>query len=147
MWGLPQQRPRLRPSPGGQPCAECRLPPSKPRRPRSRPRISAHRGDPCRPREFRRLAYRSPGSPLSKGLQHPLDQRRRPLIPRIFRLFVALHPGTGASPYGVLATRPMQNFLEFERPIAELEVKIQELRQLPTSGDVNITDEILTLEA
>jgi len=41
----------------------------------------------------------------------------------------------------------MQNFLEFERPIAELEVKIQELRQLPTSGDVNITDEILTLEA
>src|SRR3984957_21269768 len=41
----------------------------------------------------------------------------------------------------------MQNFLEFERPIAELEVKIQELRQLPAGGDVNITDEILTLEA
>jgi acetyl-CoA carboxylase carboxyl transferase subunit alpha len=40
----------------------------------------------------------------------------------------------------------MQNFLEFERPIAELEIKIEELRQLPTGGDVNITEEIVTLE-
>ena len=40
----------------------------------------------------------------------------------------------------------MQNFLEFERPIAELEIKIEELRQLPTGGDVNITEEIVVLE-
>jgi acetyl-CoA carboxylase carboxyl transferase subunit alpha len=47
----------------------------------------------------------------------------------------------------VLATRPMQNFLEFERPIAELESKIEELRHLPTSGDLNIAEEVTILEA
>jgi acetyl-CoA carboxylase carboxyl transferase subunit alpha len=40
----------------------------------------------------------------------------------------------------------MQNFLEFERPIAELEGKIEELRHLPTGADVNIADEVATLE-
>jgi acetyl-CoA carboxylase carboxyl transferase subunit alpha len=41
----------------------------------------------------------------------------------------------------------MQNFLEFERPIAELESKIEELRHLPTAADINITDEVAVLEA
>ena len=41
----------------------------------------------------------------------------------------------------------MQNFLEFERPIAELESKIEELRHLPTSGDLNIAEEVGILEA
>jgi len=41
----------------------------------------------------------------------------------------------------------MQNFLEFERPIAELESKIEELRHLPTAPDINITDEVAILEA
>ena len=41
----------------------------------------------------------------------------------------------------------MQNFLEFERPIAELESKIEELRHLPTAPDINITDEVAVLEA
>ena len=47
----------------------------------------------------------------------------------------------------VVTTRPMQNFLEFERPIAELESKIEELRHLPTAADINITDEVAVLEA
>jgi acetyl-CoA carboxylase carboxyl transferase subunit alpha len=41
----------------------------------------------------------------------------------------------------------MQNFLEFERPIAELESKIEELRHLPNSGDLNIAEEVTNLEA
>src|ERR1700761_2194352 len=40
----------------------------------------------------------------------------------------------------------MQSFLEFERPIAELESKIDELRHLPTGGDINIADEIAVLQ-
>jgi acetyl-CoA carboxylase carboxyl transferase subunit alpha len=47
----------------------------------------------------------------------------------------------------VLTTPAMQNFLEFERPIAELESKIEELRHLPTAADINITDEVAVLEA
>jgi acetyl-CoA carboxylase carboxyl transferase subunit alpha len=41
----------------------------------------------------------------------------------------------------------MQNFLEFERPVAELESKIEELRHLPTSGEFNIAEEVGILEA
>jgi acetyl-CoA carboxylase carboxyl transferase subunit alpha len=41
----------------------------------------------------------------------------------------------------------MQNFLEFERPIAELESKIEELRHLPTTGELNIAEEVGILEA
>lgn len=42
----------------------------------------------------------------------------------------------------------MQSFLEFEKPVAELENKIAELRSLSTGdGDVNIDDEIATLSA
>jgi len=47
----------------------------------------------------------------------------------------------------VVTTPAMQNFLEFERPIAELESKIEELRHLPTAADINITDEVAILEA
>lgn len=41
----------------------------------------------------------------------------------------------------------MQNFLDFERPIAELEGKIEGLRRLCDSGDVNIAEEVAKLEA
>jgi len=41
----------------------------------------------------------------------------------------------------------MQHFLEFERPIAELENKIDELRHLPTTAVLNIADEIAVLES
>ena len=38
------------------------------------------------------------------------------------------------------------NFLEFERPIAELEAKIEELRRVGTDTELNIIDEITRLE-
>lgn len=38
------------------------------------------------------------------------------------------------------------NFLEFERPIAELEAKIEELRLVGTDTDINISEEINRLE-
>jgi acetyl-CoA carboxylase carboxyl transferase subunit alpha len=41
----------------------------------------------------------------------------------------------------------MQSFLEFERPIADLEGKIEELRHLPTTSGINIAEEIATLQA
>jgi acetyl-CoA carboxylase carboxyl transferase subunit alpha len=40
----------------------------------------------------------------------------------------------------------MHNFLDFEKPIAELEGKIEELRHLHSSGDVNIADEVGKLQ-
>src|SRR3546814_18477177 len=40
----------------------------------------------------------------------------------------------------------MRHFLDFERPIAELEGKIEELRHLSTGGDINIADEIGKLQ-
>ncbi len=40
----------------------------------------------------------------------------------------------------------MQNFLDFEKPIAELESKIEELRHLTGSSGVNIADEVARLE-
>jgi acetyl-CoA carboxylase carboxyl transferase subunit alpha len=41
----------------------------------------------------------------------------------------------------------MQTFLEFEKPIAELEGKIEELRHLSDDGDINIADEVGKLQA
>ena len=41
----------------------------------------------------------------------------------------------------------MQTFLDFEKPIAELEGKIEELRHLEGSGEVNIAEEISKLQA
>ena len=40
----------------------------------------------------------------------------------------------------------MRHFLDFERPIAELEGKIDELRHLATTGELNIADEVGRLE-
>ncbi len=40
----------------------------------------------------------------------------------------------------------MPTFLEFEKPIAELEGKIEELRHLDTGGDVSIADDIAKLQ-
>jgi acetyl-CoA carboxylase carboxyl transferase subunit alpha len=39
-----------------------------------------------------------------------------------------------------------RHFLDFERPIAELESKIEELRHLSTTGEINIADEVGRLE-
>jgi hypothetical protein len=36
----------------------------------------------------------------------------------------------------------MHNFLDFEKPIAELEGKIEELRHLSDDGEFNIADEV-----
>jgi len=41
----------------------------------------------------------------------------------------------------------MHNYLDFEKPIAELEGKIEELRHLSGSGEVNIADEVSKLQA
>ena len=41
----------------------------------------------------------------------------------------------------------MHNYLDFEKPIAELEGKIEELRHLSGSGEVNIADEVTKLQA
>ncbi|WP_207483531.1 acetyl-CoA carboxylase carboxyltransferase subunit alpha [Arenibaculum pallidiluteum] len=41
----------------------------------------------------------------------------------------------------------MQTFLEFEKPIAELEGKIEELRHLTDQGDINIADEVGKLQS
>jgi acetyl-CoA carboxylase carboxyl transferase subunit alpha len=40
----------------------------------------------------------------------------------------------------------MRHFLEFEKPLAELEGKIEELRHLVDGGDLNIADEVERLE-
>lgn len=40
----------------------------------------------------------------------------------------------------------MQTFLDFERPIAELEGKIEELRHLSDAGNINIADEVGKLQ-
>ncbi len=40
----------------------------------------------------------------------------------------------------------MRTFLDFEKPIAELEGKIAELRHLSSSGDINIADEVGRLQ-
>ncbi|HTR82977.1 MAG TPA: acetyl-CoA carboxylase carboxyltransferase subunit alpha [Reyranella sp.] len=40
----------------------------------------------------------------------------------------------------------MTTYLEFEKPIAELESKIAELRHVPNSGDVDIAEEVMRLQ-
>ena len=40
----------------------------------------------------------------------------------------------------------MATYLEFEKPVAELESKISELRHLPNSGDVDIAEEVMRLQ-
>jgi acetyl-CoA carboxylase carboxyl transferase subunit alpha len=41
----------------------------------------------------------------------------------------------------------MRHFLDFERPIAELEGKIEELRHLSADSGLNIAEEVGRLEA
>ena len=41
----------------------------------------------------------------------------------------------------------MRHFLDFEKPIAELEGKIEELRHLTNGSDLNIAEEVTRLEA
>src|ERR1043166_6231570 len=41
----------------------------------------------------------------------------------------------------------MRSYLDFEKPVGELEQKIEELRALQAGGDVSVTDEIERLEA
>lgn len=41
----------------------------------------------------------------------------------------------------------MVKFLDFEKPIADLEGKIEELRHLASSGDLNIADEVARLQS
>ena len=41
----------------------------------------------------------------------------------------------------------MRHFLDFEKPIASLEGKVEELRHMSTNGSINITDEIGKLQA
>ena len=40
----------------------------------------------------------------------------------------------------------MAQYLEFEKPIAELEGKIEELRHLSDGGGINIAEEVLRLQ-
>lgn len=42
---------------------------------------------------------------------------------------------------------PMRSYLEFEKPIAELEAKIAELKQLADQGNSDISDDLDRLEA
>jgi acetyl-CoA carboxylase carboxyl transferase subunit alpha len=41
----------------------------------------------------------------------------------------------------------IRHFLDFERPLGELEGKIEELRHLSTTGELNIAEEVGRLEA
>src|SRR3954469_21092512 len=41
----------------------------------------------------------------------------------------------------------MRSYLDFEKPVGELEQKIEELRAMQESGDVSVADEITRLEA
>ena len=43
-------------------------------------------------------------------------------------------------------SKSMTTYLDFEKPIAELESKIAELRHLPNSGDVDIAEEVMRLQ-
>jgi acetyl-CoA carboxylase carboxyl transferase subunit alpha len=41
----------------------------------------------------------------------------------------------------------MRQYLDFEKPVAELEAKIEELRQMASPGELNIADEVAKLSA
>ncbi|MDD2862644.1 MAG: acetyl-CoA carboxylase carboxyl transferase subunit alpha, partial [Acidiphilium sp.] len=39
----------------------------------------------------------------------------------------------------------MRHFLDFEKPVAELEAKIEELRRMTDPGELNIAEEVAQL--
>jgi acetyl-CoA carboxylase carboxyl transferase subunit alpha len=39
----------------------------------------------------------------------------------------------------------MRQYLDFEKPVAELESKIEELRRMESPGEINIADEVARL--
>ncbi len=41
----------------------------------------------------------------------------------------------------------MHNYLDFEKPVAELEAQIEELRHLSDAGEINVADEVAKLQA
>jgi acetyl-CoA carboxylase carboxyl transferase subunit alpha len=47
----------------------------------------------------------------------------------------------------VQAGKPTHMFLDFEKPVADLEGKIEELRHLSTDGDINIAEEVGKLQS
>ena len=46
----------------------------------------------------------------------------------------------------MIEARAMKHFLDFEKPIAELESKIEELRHLTDDDEINIAEEVQKLE-
>ena len=46
-----------------------------------------------------------------------------------------------------MADTSVPSFLEFEKPIAELEGKIEELRHLSDDGEISIVDEVARLQS
>ena len=98
------------------------------RQPSARPRRrSAQRAADARPRRYRDDADLYP---CAERAAAPAGRDRAPAgAPQIARLKV------------------MRHFLDFERPIAELEGKIEELRHLSTDSGLNIAEEVGRLEA
>ena len=41
----------------------------------------------------------------------------------------------------------MHNYLDFEKPVAELEAQIEELRHLSDAGEINVAEEVAKLQA
>jgi acetyl-CoA carboxylase carboxyl transferase subunit alpha len=57
-------------------------------------------------------------------------------------------PLSGGRPAGASNRNLMRSYLDFEKPVAELEAKVEELKALGENGDaVSITDDIARLEA
>src|SRR5205814_3357778 len=92
--------------------------------------------------------------------QPPARPRRRPAQraadagTRRYRNDPDLHPCRDRAVAQARRKRPsagppqmIRHFLDFERPIAELEAKIEELRRLSTTGELNIADEVGRLES
>jgi acetyl-CoA carboxylase carboxyl transferase subunit alpha len=53
----------------------------------------------------------------------------------------------GMDPLTEQAGNPTRVFLDFEKPVADLEGKIEELRHLSTDGDINIAEEVGKLQS
>ena len=107
--------------------------------------------DPARlsPHVLRHAARQPPARRRRRSAQRAADAR-----PRRHRDDADLHPcpGRPAAPAGrgrasagatqMNGTGSMRHFLDFERPIAELEGKIEELRHLSAENGLNIAEEV-----